>query len=78
MTTIRRLIGHNHPERASFERSAVTRHRALCAGLDRDVVAFAVAAGYAVKVTPAQPHRWYPVGRSGAVCLRCSAFQRGG
>jgi hypothetical protein len=77
VTTIRRLIGHNHPERIAFERSAVTRNKALCTGLGRDVVAFARAAGYEVTETPAQPHRWYPVGRSGAVCLRCSAFQRG-
>lgn len=72
MTMLRSRLGHNQPERESFERSAPIRFRALCAGIDPFVAAVA-----GVKATKPQPHHWWPVGRKGAVCLRCSAFDRG-
>lgn len=68
----RHLIGHNQPERIAFERSAPIRNRALCAGVEPFVAAMTGA-----KAAKPQPHYWWPVGRRGAICLRCSAFDRG-
>lgn len=58
---------------AAIERSAPTRNKALCAGVDPFVAR--MTGGIP---TPPQPHRWWPVGRRGAVCLRCSEYRRDG
>ena len=72
MDALRQRLDHNRPERIAFERSAPIRNRALCAGIDPFVAAVA-----GVKAVRPQPHRWYPVGRRGQLCLRCSCYDRG-
>lgn len=55
----------------AITRSAVARNAALCAGIGPFV-----AAMMGVKATKPQPHVWWPVGRRGQLCLRCSAYER--
>lgn len=73
MSTLRSRIGHNQPDRLAFERSAPIRNKALCAGVDP----FVARMTGALPAKP-QPHYWWPVGRRGALCLRCSEYRRDG
>lgn len=59
------------PEVDVVNRSAPLRNRALCAGVDR-----LVAAVVGIKAQPPQPHHWWPVGRRGQLCLRCSRYEK--
>jgi hypothetical protein len=72
MDAMRQRLGHNQPEREAIIRSAPRQNAALCDGIPPWV-----AQMVGVKSVPPQPHRWYPVGRRGQLCLRCSRYEAG-
>lgn len=57
----------------TIERSAPSRFARLCAGVDR-----LTAAVVGIRAVRPQPHVWWPIGKHGRLCLRCSRMDTGG